>query len=60
MPAHARSRFSQISVQSQISLGFGLSAKEKKPKVLLNRNATKEENVSWNAAIFKIAVIQEE
>jgi len=47
-------------VKKGISLGFGLSREEKKPKILLNRNASKQGSVSWNAAIFKIAVIQEE
>ena len=46
-------------VKRGISLGFGLDEEDAKPKILINRNASKEENVSWNPAIFKFAIIEE-
>ena len=47
-------------VKEGIALGFGVSKEENKPKILLNRNASKDQSIQWNAAIFKIAVTCEE
>ncbi len=42
-------------VPKGVSLGVGISVKDNKPKVLLNKNSSKNENIYWNPAILKIA-----
>lgn len=43
-------------VSKGITLGLGVSA-DKKPKILLNLLASKEENISWHPTMFKISTI---